>query len=642
MNPLFPRLFIVACAVFVASCHDAVAQYANRYSQSSNSSTPSYELNQNTPSKRSGYAHSASALGMLSSQGYDDLAEYSLKSSPGGSYRKPQAMIQLDATSAIITTLNTGELFRFDFKSESVNRLYAAPHRRWSRLIKLDESIVAAIDLASDAVVILETSDASVRQLASLKTPGFPHSLAWDADSATLFVTGQWSQRLYRFRANSDYSDWNNLASVDLPINGGAMCLLPKHKSLLAVDSFGGDYVAIDAPASSSAKVVHRSNLVGQNVPCLYTKEDEQWVVFPFQLLNPETFSVQGDITWGGLLSNNIRWLKTDRMLTLPESEVINQGRFIPIGQVGNGGGDPNSMQFDSQDRFAVTLGGIDRVAVGRVGQTKMQQYVVGLHPIASLFDTTRNRLFVLNEFSDSISVVDLDSEATKDIPLGPMRELTLAEKGERLFFHSSLAHDGWMSCHSCHSRGHTSGQLNDNTSDGSLGSPKRILSLLGQAETAPYSWSGEIPNLEMQVLNSIQSTMATDFQISRQTVDAIAAYVRTLPAPPSLLKARGDSSYTSIQLEGRKLFERLSCNNCHAGSQFTVPDRFDVGLVDQAGQKEFNPPSLVSVSQRSRSLLHDGRAKSIRDVFEKYQHQLPRALEPDELDLLVNYLEGL
>lgn len=641
MKPFLKTVLFGSWLLLVCS-QVALGQYANRYSQSNSNASSNYELSKDSPSKRSGYAHSGSALGMLSSQGYDDLAEYGLKVASNGSYRKPQAMLHWNQRSAIVSTLNTGEFYRFDFSTLATTRLFAAPHRRWSRMIKLDEQTFAAIDLASDSIVVFQATEDSLKQIATLTAAGYPHSLAWDAESATLFVTGQWSQRLYRFRAESDLSSWYALNSIDLPIHGGAVCVLPKHQALIATDAFSGDYVVLGNPTTAEAKIVHQANLVGHNVPCLQARHDQQWIVFPFQLLNPETYSVQGDITWGGLLSNNIRWLKTERMLSLSDEQVIKQGKFVPIGQVGNGAGDPNSLQFDSADRFAVTLGGIDRVAVGQVDQPKIQQFLVGLHPIASLFNTTANRLFVLNEFSDSISVVDLDSETTTEIQLGPMRELTLAERGERLFFHSSLAHDGWMSCHSCHSRGHTSGQLNDNTSDGSLGSPKRILSLLGQADTAPYSWSGEIPDLEMQVLNSVQSTMATDFQISRRTVEAITAYVRTLPAPPSLTKARNYSNHASVEIEGRKLFEKLSCNHCHAGKQFTVADRFDVGLADEVGQKEFNPPSLLSVSQRSRSLLHDGRAKSIREVFEKFQHQLPRPLEAGELDLLVQYLEGL
>ena len=36
------------------------------------------------------------------------------------------------------------------------------------------------------------------------------------------------------------------------------------------------------------------------------------------------------------------------------------------------------------------------------------------------------------------------------------------------------------MSCHSCHTDGHTSGRLADTLGDDTFGTPKRVLSLLG------------------------------------------------------------------------------------------------------------------------------------------------------------------
>jgi Di-haem cytochrome c peroxidase len=382
--------------------------------------------------------------------------------------------------------------------------------------------------------------------------------------------------------------------------------------------------------------------LFAQNIPSLHVLENESWILFPFQLLNPETYSVQGDITWGGLLSNNLRWLNADRMLTLQGEAVMKQSKFVPLGEVGNGAGDPTSLRISPDGKFAVTLGGIDSVAVGRLGKSEIEQIPVGLHPIGSVFSSDGKQLFVINEFCDSVSRIDLDTGRVDDLQLGPLRAPTLVERGERLFFHSKLSHDGWMSCHSCHSQGHTSGQLNDNTSDGSLGSPKRILSLLGQAKTAPYSWGGDIAELEQQVLNSLQSTMATDFQIARGTVDAIAAYVRSLPPPPSVQAARREQISAERLAHGRELFEQLSCNSCHAGSTLTSAGRYDVNLRDEVGLTEFNPPSLIGVSQRSRSLLHDGRAMSIEDVIVKYQHQLPRELDRTEAALLVDYLSSL
>ena len=654
-------------------------QYTDRYSKpsygasASSGETASYLP---LPANRSGYSHSGSALGKLSDQGYDDLAEYSPVYSTTGTYRKPQDLLSLDSSSALICTWNTGEFYWLDLNTGEVSAVFQDVKRRWQRMLKLDDHTIAVTDLAEHAVIVFHHQDRKFTQIASLPTPGHPHSLYWDSTSGTLYVSGQWSQRLYRFSAESrthrnehvgistevgdqattvrntadphqttvDWSIWKQLPAVDLGLHGGVIGGLPKHKVLVTIDAFGGDFAVwdISEPADQPMRQLNRSTLTGHNVTGFATSDDEQWVVFPFQLLNPETYSVQGDITWGGLISNNLRWVQTQRLLTKQDTEVIKQGKFVPLGQVGNGAGDPTSLQLGPNALISVTLGGIDRVAVGRRDVPKFQQFQVGLHPIDSLFTSSGEQLWVLSEFSDSLTRIDLTTEQIQHIPLGELRQPTLEERGERLFFHSALAHDGWMSCHSCHSRGHTSGHLNDNTSDGSLGTPKRILSLLGQATTAPYSWTGEMKELELQVLNSIQSTMATDFQISRSTVDAITAYIRTLPPPPSVQSARAIAPDSQLIEQGHALFQALSCTNCHAGADYTSPASYDVGLVDQRGLREFNPPSLVGVSQRERSLLHDGQANSIEQLFSVHKHQLTKPLSQAELKSLVAFLSSL
>ena len=59
---------------------------------------------------------------------------------------------------------------------------------------------------------------------------------------------------------------------------------------------------------------------------------------------------------------------------------------------------------------------------------------------------------------------------------------------------------------------------------------------------------------------------------------------------------------------------------------EYTSPERYDIGLTDEVGNREFNPPSLRGVSRRD-TLLHDGRAKSLEAVFQKERH--PRGARP-------------
>ncbi|HND53507.1 MAG TPA: hypothetical protein PLV92_13955, partial [Pirellulaceae bacterium] len=60
----------------------------------------------------------------------------------------------------------------------------------------------------------------------------------------------------------------------------------------------------------------------------------------------------------------------------------------------------------------------------------------------------------------------------------------------------------------------------------------------------------------------------------------------------------------------------------------------FDVGLADERGERRFNPPSLLGVSQRD-ALFHDGRARSLEEVVGKFKHAEIDVPESDRPALL-------
>ena len=59
---------------------------------------------------------------------------------------------------------------------------------------------------------------------------------------------------------------------------------------------------------------------------------------------------------------------------------------------------------------------------------------------------------------------------------------------GKKLFYDPVLSADSSISCASCHPDGHSNGLLVDTTSDGTLGTPKRVLSLLGTRDNTPLA----------------------------------------------------------------------------------------------------------------------------------------------------------
>ncbi len=574
--------------------------------------------------------------------------------SPAGKYRQPMSIVVLNERQALISTRLTGEVYRLDLSTLGCDMVYEDPQAGFGKLVKLSEEVVVVADARQDQLLVLRRGEPKWTVAARLAA-GSPSDLIWDADTLTLLASGKWSRRLYRWNLasvpksensklnDSAFAEWSERQQVDLPMCGGRCLVLPKHQSILVVDAFGRDYAVVDA---ERFELSHSGKLYGHNIADLAVTDDEEFVFFPHQLLNEYARSVRNDITWGGLMSNNVRWLRTERVLHERGEQVFKRGKFYPLGTPGNGAGDPTSMAVSSTGRLAITLGGTNRVAVDQTDDYYFRQAPVGMRPVDCAYSIDETRLFVVNQFSDSISIVDLNDFEVQHVALGDVREPTQVEYGEQAFFNSRLGHDGWMSCHSCHSEGHTNGQLNDNFSDNSYGTPKRILSLLGQAETMPYAWSGSVESLEDQVRNSIVSTMGGEVP-AQQTVLSIAAFVRSLPEPPSVQEARAcseSSLESSLELtqRGAEIFGRLGCSECHAGSRYTSADTYDVGLRDESDMHSFNPPSLISVSQRQGSLLHDGRAKSLRDVLSVEKHQLPESLNAQDLQALIHFLQSL
>jgi YVTN family beta-propeller protein len=288
-----------------------------------------------------------------------------------------------------------------------------------------------------------------------------------------------------------------------------------------------------------------------------------------------------------------------------------------------------------------VTLAGVDEVAVGLESDFSLQRLRVGRRPTAVVVSGDGHTAFVANTFDDSISVVDVaERETMAAIPLGPQPELTEVQRGELLFYSGRLSHDSWMSCNSCHSDGHTNGQLSDNFSDRSFGAPKSVLSLLGRSGTEPFAWNGSASDYAEQITKSITLTMQGNDEPPPRDVAALAAFLKQLPSPPSVDEARGTRNDAAVA-RGAAIFESQNCARCHKPPSFTTPGTYDVGLKDKQGNTHFNPPSLLGVGQRG-PYFHDGSAASLRDVFELHGHQLQDALSDEQLADLLAFLRSL
>ena len=246
-----------------------------------------------------------------------------------------------------------------------------------------------------------------------------------------------------------------------------------------------------------------------------------------------------------------------------------------------------------------------------------------------------------IRRFWDDIVMSDPDRPNRRTtIRLGPVGHVSAADRGEALFHDANLSATRWMSCHSCHPNGHTTGQLVDTLGDGSRGTHKRVLTLLGVGSTGRWAWGGEATELPTQVLKSLQTTMGK--RTSAQKVRDITEFIQTLPPPPPLRPASDDPADQAQLARGEALFHSLGCVDCHVPKLgYTSDDTYDVGLRDENGMTKFNPPSLRGVSQ-GYSFFHDGRAKKLEDVFVTHGHPYGDAMNDEELNDLLRFLNSL
>ncbi|MFO0383973.1 MAG: cytochrome c peroxidase [Pirellula sp.] len=565
-------------------------------------------------------------------------------------YRKPVAILHLPRTDQLVlATKNDGSLLFYNRLTHQLEQKLSLGGSLESVVPILDGKYLAAIDSVQHLVHIVESPTESQRSNAklhkSLVTSRYPQRALWDYANSMLYVSCVWSKRLDVFslaiETESLVAD-KKAATIDLPVWPGAMMMIKDE--LLVTDNFGADACRV---STLTHQVTKRKDWFGSSVRSLVeipTKENEpKKIGVMHTVLNEYARTNPQEIQWGVLLTNDLRLLNVDRVLDDEETNVYRSGRFHPVGIPGNGAAEPTDISVHHETgRVAVAVGGTDQVAIGDIDSVAFRFLDVGRFPTAVAWSPDGNELYVANQFDDTYSVVDvLNRKVVRHVSLGTMRSLEPKELGEQLFHSATLSHDRWLTCASCHIDGHTNHQLSDNLGDLDFGAPKRTPSLRGIRDTAPYTWLGHSQTLEAQTVASIRKTMNSYRRLDKDEVEHLVAFMESLEPLPSVAEARGIVDHEQVR-EGKLVFERVGCAECHSEDRYTSFGVYDVGIKDENEKRLFNPPSLKGLSQRGPMLFHDNRAHGIRGVLVDEKHQLTEELSDRDLENLIQFLESL
>ncbi len=518
---------------------------------------------------------------------------------------------------------------------------------RLTDIALLDESHLLVVDNDHHDLVVLTGSQRNWQEALRLRMPQHPVQLQVDRLGARCFVASHWSRTISRVEfADADRRSQPQLARQQkLPFEPGEIMLIESTNQLVVAAAYSGTLAILD---SDSLEIVSTQSLRGHNIRGLALGHDGRSLWVAHQELNPLARTTRDDVHWGNTLTNLVSSFLVEE-LQEPTGKIMTGDQHF-LGEPEHAASDPGKIAVGPAG-VAIVLSGVHELAIAPEGDCdRIVPVSVGRRP-SDVLVTRDGRWIVSEMFSDSVSIVqpnmawiagqtpgkpEWEKRGIITVKLGEIRELTPEERGEELFFDGRLSHDGWMSCHSCHTEGHTSEQLNDNLSDGSFGTPKRVLSLLGAGKTQPWAWNGSQPTLGAQIESTVQNTMQ-GAALSPQDLLALEAYLKTL-TPPLALK---DELEASDVAAGRNLFQSLGCSQCHKQPNYTNRDVVDIGMADEQGLRKFNPPSLRGVGRRT-AFFHDNRARSLEEVFSTYRHQLERSLSDDELQALLAFLRSI
>lgn len=562
-------------------------------------------------------------------------------------FRRPIAMLS-DGHAILVANQRSGSISILDRDLGRVVRELKIADQL-SDLARLPSGLLLACDESAGQLLLLKQSGESIAVASSIHVGYSPVSICPAPDGSWCSVSLLWAHQLAIVHFDRTGRDMSLNKTIDLPFAPREQCLLPDGKSLVVADSFGRELAVVDIPSASIRSV---RTVEGHNIRGMALSADGSQLVLSHPILTQRLPTTHDNIFWGSVVGNAIRAIAIRNVLTLPPPAEIRDpsNPIVPIGhwslyalgEQGNAAGDPNALAVAPDGRVIVALAGVDQVAIGSLRDGLFQRLPVGRRPTALAIDPSGHTLYVANTLDDTVSVIDLRASphVIRTISLGPQPPLTDADRGERLFYDSRLTRDGWFSCNTCHTDGHTCGLLNDNFSDGSYGTPKRIPPLGGCADTAPYAWNGSNGTLEEQIRHSITLTMdGKPESASDRNVADIAAFLRTLEPAPSLALARGRIDENAVA-RGAIAFEQWNCDHCHEPPTYTTPRMYDVGHPDEMGQRKWNPPSLRGVSQLP-ALFHDNSAASLRDVLYYFKHPHGQDLS-GQVDDLVAFLESL
>ena len=249
----------------------------------------------------------------------------------------------------------------------------------------------------------------------------------------------------------------------------------------------------------------------------------------------------------------------------------------------------------------------------------------------------TADKLFAPTYFADILNILDISSGELTTVSLNPGRTETKEQLGEKFFNDANKCFQNWQSCNGCHPGDARMDGLNWDLMNDGIGNPKNCKSLLYSHVTPPSMISGIRASAELAVRMGFR--LIQFYDINEESADCVDAYLKALRPVPSPFLVDGQLSKKAE--EGRKVFDKLKCGECHSGPYFTDMKMYRIGENIEF-EKGWDTPTLIEV-WRTAPYLFDGSAATLEEVFSTYKHGIDKQkVSPKEIEALTEYVNSL
>jgi YVTN family beta-propeller protein len=333
----------------------------------------------------------------------------------------------------------------------------------------------------------------------------------------------------------------------------------------------------------------------------------------------------------------------------------------------------PGDLVRKSDGTYFIAATSSARVGVLANDGSVTDRIAVGQGPTGLTLDESRQALYVLNRFDQTISVVDINAKTqSSQVSIGMNPESSATRNGRRFLYDANFSAHGTVSCASCHLNGHRDGMVWDlgnplgsvdpvNTflPPGITGTdnlhpmkgPMMTQSLRGIIGNEPLHWRGDRAGFE-NFNGAFVSLLGGPGLLTSQQMADFKAFVLAMKYPPNPNQGQTRSpnefnigfSFFSVN---RLFGGTINCSECHLIQNFqTGTDNKITPATPLVESQSVKVPQLRGIYQKvglhrdqtsaqitGFGLAHDGTFDTLFNFMKAPQFNFASAGDPFTAD---------